>query len=773
MRPVPCVERRFASADELCGFLLESGRWQRFPVLFRGHGLGDLLGTHDEILAGFRGLKGLGQHPRVYVDGTRLAPADGHPCTASDSSLEAYLERLSGEYESSNVAVVADFFERSHPRIWFRHSAFLSGLYRAVGFPVGTASANVFVGSYDRTPFGFHKDRTDSFLYSLAGRKRFLIWNFDDVAKHLPLPADARHENIRYEKYDYTRLHSIAMVADTQPGDLLYWPWDAFHIGEPSPGELTVSVAIGIEPFGSPFWGVEPVAERGSYAMRTEPFGDGAQPDLVAGRVEAMSRAIEDRAVRDALREELLLRRTRLAFANPPPPAPVPELTDETWLRPPLPGLVAWQSADGRVVVSANGYSFSADEDPALLELIEEINRGEAVQVKALRERFCGDGLLDEEDLDDLLGCFVSFRALELAGPARQQEGRRRPTLPDDLFRRSGWFPVELAADGRSVLLAPIRDEEHRRVEGFQREAYRFPLEALFELHAARPPAPRLKRYVFTAGYSGSTLLCRCIDAVPGCFSITEPQVLTAWSLRYGALEGEARRKWLEVLDLMLVLLFRSASPGAIPIVKAGPHVQEVAEEILQRGGDSLGVHLYTRLPAFLCSTLKSEHRRKDLRAVASAPQRAAMVRRIGGPEVAVDALSDARAIAYAWVTDLLLYRWLRKGSVGVGLRALDFDRLLEEPGRGLAAVAEHLKVDLPAAAANAIAGSDVLSQHAKHGVGKPFDRQARLAQLAREQEVFEAEIADAAAWARDLLGGELPEGLGDELLGETGRSGG
>ncbi|HET6582916.1 MAG TPA: hypothetical protein VFG69_05710, partial [Nannocystaceae bacterium] len=705
------VDRPFADAAELCA-TLRRHYWRRAPVVFRNHGLGEVFGGAAEILEGLRSAKVLASPPRIYGDGHRLPLAESHWCTAQDDTLAAYVERLSREHGCAQMLVLTDAFERNSARIWFRTVRFLRSLYEAVGFPAGDAQINVFAGSYARTPFGFHKDVADSLTQAIAGAKRYLVWPYDVVARHLPLPADARHENIRYEKYDYARVRSEAIVMDTLPGDLFYWPWDCFHIAEPDEGELSVSISFGIVPFASPFFDAAArVAKRLPCSMRDDRFVAGVQADPAGPHVDLLHRAIADDEVTHALREELLFRRTRFGFKQPLPAAAgsLSPLADDDVLVPPLPELVAWVEHGGGVFVAVNGRGFGADAHPGLAQLLGEVNRGVPLRVGDLRARYCASGIFGDDELDDLLHCLLRFHALRRDHP-------RPRAVPKDLFHHSGLFPLHLVDDGRAVSFARIADDEHRRIEGFEVAAHRVPLAQLFELHDSDPPVGSRPRWIFTQGYSGSTLVCRCVDAMTRSFAVHEPAILDDWALHWGTLrDPDERRRWLRVLDLVGALLFRSSDGHARVVVKVGPHVPDVMAEILE-WRPATAVHLHASLPAFLANTLKDGDRRASLRAIVSAPQRAAMLHRIGAPRVDASELSDAQAIAYLWLTDVELYRWMRARPAGAELRALEFDGFLRDPARGLRALARHLELELAPGAESTLAASDLFRRHAKPG---------------------------------------------------------
>ena len=758
------LERRFSSPAELCE-VLRADYWGRAPVIFRDHGLGEVFGGAEDILAGLRAARRVKNPPRVYADGRRLTTDETHWCTAEDVSIAAYLDRLAREHHSREALIVADDFEQNSARVWLRAAKFLPALYGAVGLPPGDTQIHLFAGRYTRTPFGFHKDVAHSLSYAVAGHKRYLIWDHDVVAAQLRLPAGSRHDNICFERYDYRRLLASATVMDTRPGDLFYWPWDCFHVAEPNEGQFSATITFGAVPFAAPTLApVEAITSRAAYATRHAAFHGGAQADPTAAELDALRRAIADGQVVDALREALLFRRTRLGFKRPLPLVEAAPFTDDDRIAPPRPDLVVWVKQAGGLLVSVHGHGFCADEHPALVALLTEINRGEPLRVGDLRTRHCTDGGLDPDDLDQLLGCLQRFGAIAREHADAAQPARRPVQLPADLFRRSGLFPLRLADDGESVLLAPISDEQHRRIEGFDTAACRVPLAQLLELYEREPTRAHRARWIFTQGYSGSTLLCRCVDAMPGCFAIHEPPVLDDWALHLATLTGaDERRRWLRVLDLLNALLFRSSDGEGRVVVKVGPHVPDVMEEIL--GGDprAAAIHLYTTLPAFLANTLKDRDRREALRAVVRAPGRAAMLRRIGAPHVDPERLDDAQVITYLWLTDLESYR--RSPAAGDRLHALEFDDFLAAPERGLRAFADHLGLALPVGSEQALARGELFQRHAKPGRAASFDQSSRAAALASQLRAHDAEITAALAWARSLWGGALPERVDDDLL--------
>ncbi|MEO8698779.1 MAG: hypothetical protein ABI867_02015 [Kofleriaceae bacterium] len=653
--------------------------WNRAPAVL-GSAV-DCFGTATELRDGLRAVAAL---PRIYVDGKAIAPCAGDACGDADVSIEAYVDRLIRDHAATQLTCIAKELETSHERIWFGCGRFLRALYARIGLPAGAASLSLFAGRYGKTPFGCHKDVDHVITYVIAGRKRFLVWPFEVVAEHLGIAPEIRDRAVLLETFDYNAIRDRATVLEGGPGDLLYWPWDHWHVAE-SDGELTASLSLGIAPHGT--------------------------------------RAIDD---------ELLDRTTRFAFRAPIPAASVGAPFAATdLLRPALPDLIAWQEAE-QLSVSVNGHGFTVEPRPELTALIAELNTGDPVQVHALRARYPG---LDAEELDQILEALLAFRAFA-------REPAPDPRSPA-LFERSDWHPMGFV--GADLQLALIPEHQHRDLEGSVSAVTHVPVDLLLALPR---PAPRRPRYLFTAGYCGSTLISRCLDAIAHCFTINEPRVLDVC---------DDRRR----LELVAALLFRANHPAGKVVVKGGEGATAWMEDLLQIGPEPTGVLLYVSLPTFLASTLKTADRRAEFRRVVASPARARLMQTLGLPAIP-STLSDARAIATVWLTDRALYDRLRAREAR--LRALDFDAFLADPAGGIRALADHFALDLPAGGEHAIARGDMFHTHAKRQ-DAAFDTGARRTALAAQHARYHTEIADALGYCRELWGGEPPARLGGDLI--------
>ncbi|MEP5570012.1 MAG: cupin domain-containing protein [Halioglobus sp.] len=100
--------------------------------------------------------------------------------------------------------------------------------------------ADIFIGNYKATPFGVHKDNLHNFMFMSLGRRIMHFW------------PDREGE----KSADESRKVSF----EVEPGDLLYWPPEYWHVGE-STGETAVSMNIDIWENTSSQWSKKSVID--------------------------------------------------------------------------------------------------------------------------------------------------------------------------------------------------------------------------------------------------------------------------------------------------------------------------------------------------------------------------------------------------------------------------------------------------------------------------------------------------------------------------------
>jgi 50S ribosomal protein L16 3-hydroxylase len=406
------VDRRFSSVRDLARVLVDE-YWGQQPVVFRTpFGSTTMLGGVDDVIAALRVQRDEGEPCVAYIDGRRTPHEERQWVTPEDVSLRSYTERVQKDYQAKVITLLGGNLQASSERIWFSCARFLSALYELIGLPMNPTQLFLIAGVYESTPFGIHKDTDYAVTCILEGRKRYLMWPYELGQKRLGLSEDTRFKNKLLPGTDYSSLRDEAIVFEAGPGDVVYWPWDYWHVVEPI-GGYSASLSLGSVLFASPSEWVATVCEEASKVLDCDAFTPGEQPGLGADRVQSVARTLADEAVRDVMREAWLNHRTRFGFTKPlPATASGRPFQPTDRLATPIPDLIAWLEHSGRILLSANGHGVSLDVSPQLANILTAFNAGVPLRVADLEARYCEDGAFDRRALHDVLDHLVKFRAL-------------------------------------------------------------------------------------------------------------------------------------------------------------------------------------------------------------------------------------------------------------------------------------------------------------------------------------------------------------------------
>ena len=186
-----------------------------------------------------------GRSPRLrHQEGTRPVAAEGpREPRASDRSVAGYLARL--ERDGGSYGYIVNDAQAASAPLFARMGGFLDALYTQIGMPTGGALLDLFAGHYRRPLLHPHKDEQDVFTFVVAGRKRFLAWPFDLLARRFAVPEQHRFTPYTLPAARLNALRSEAMVLEAGPGDVIYWPADWWHAADPT-GSLVVTLGLGI-----------------------------------------------------------------------------------------------------------------------------------------------------------------------------------------------------------------------------------------------------------------------------------------------------------------------------------------------------------------------------------------------------------------------------------------------------------------------------------------------------------------------------------------------
>ncbi|MGH7393242.1 MAG: hypothetical protein ACREM3_27865, partial [Candidatus Rokuibacteriota bacterium] len=321
------------------------------------------------------------EHARLLADVAAHLPTD------SDGSPAGYAERMTRQLEGRRFGLVVEDFQAFDATLWLRLRQFLRGLFDRTGIPREAAKATLFLGNYRRTPFGLHRGRSSNFMFVVEGRKRILAWP----------DAFFRGKEDMTNRTDYGRLLPEAITLEGEPGDVIYWPSDYWHIGEDAGGlSAAISVALFMDAgaAGTLTRHAAPLIEhRGAALDRAARFPRSvgrlaAMVERAAGSLRDLDRAPE---LRRALTASWLNHATGAGFRRVPPPLLDVRLADDDIVTGQPADPILWlRGADREVLCSANGHDFAIAANPRLLRLLERLNAGTPARVAALVAEHAG-----------------------------------------------------------------------------------------------------------------------------------------------------------------------------------------------------------------------------------------------------------------------------------------------------------------------------------------------------------------------------------------------
>ena len=217
----------YFAAAELERFLGGLGDvWERTPHLFRQPFSTPLAPPDDywQVLLGWAREVRAGRrfaHPR-WIEND-LLPAEG------DGGLEAFCRRVESRYRGDWYLYQADGVQQLHPVLWHRLAEIVRPiLARAGGLPPGGMMLDLFLGKYDRTPTGIHRDEGDVLAFVTQGPKRLHFW----PREAFPTPwAAPERTHFQTGIWSYEKHLDAAITLEAEAGDVIYWPRAFLHLG--------------------------------------------------------------------------------------------------------------------------------------------------------------------------------------------------------------------------------------------------------------------------------------------------------------------------------------------------------------------------------------------------------------------------------------------------------------------------------------------------------------------------------------------------------------
>ncbi|WP_322692490.1 hypothetical protein [Nostoc sp. DedSLP03] len=153
-----------------------------------------------------------------------------------DTSFTAYDKRIRSAINEQEYVLVIDSI-KVNDFLWDWTYDFLQGLYKSLGYLSFGHFYSVFYGNYKVTPFGVHchhVSKEAAFYFPIIGRKSMITWTPEFANKHPEL------KGVR----DYQKFLDGSSLIEAEPGGLMYWPSDIWHVGDSRGGDVSIVIAI-------------------------------------------------------------------------------------------------------------------------------------------------------------------------------------------------------------------------------------------------------------------------------------------------------------------------------------------------------------------------------------------------------------------------------------------------------------------------------------------------------------------------------------------------
>jgi len=398
--------------------------WEKRPRVLRSGLSGPLL-TPGET---FQALIGASDHYRAgsgtsidfYIEYAKLiADVGAHLPDSNDRSLEEYAARISRQIGRRRFGLVVEDIHIYHPTLWLKLRDFLRPLYEMIGIPGDSATSSIFLGNYEKTPFGLHVGDAGTFKFVLQGRKRMRVWPGECFSgkKHLAFTRN------------YEQFLKGSSVLEGEPGNLLYWPSSYWHIGESIAGDVVMSLSVPIFFAGRPSSDLEPIekwmdqklsaSNHGNlYPLATRALQKSVSKLTAStGRMaRTLGEASRDVEILRTLQVRSLNRITAFGFNRVPPPLPPEPLEDHENVSSNSNYPLLWIEAGDELICSASGHSFSITAHPKILRLLRLLNEGRVSLIKDLIAKYSGvafkNGIKFDCSPEDIRSLLIKLRCL-------------------------------------------------------------------------------------------------------------------------------------------------------------------------------------------------------------------------------------------------------------------------------------------------------------------------------------------------------------------------
>lgn len=155
-----------------------------------------------------------------------------------DKNLNEYLSRLEQIIikSTSNTKTYALKFHDIHKycdfSFWIKLKKLCQNYFKQRGFSAYVENV-LFIGNYASTPIGIHKDSGSVFKFVIQGTKKIRLWE----------PDYFKLKNHKPNIHNYQEHLDQSILLEGNPGDIIYWPKNYWHIGENN-SQTSISLSL-------------------------------------------------------------------------------------------------------------------------------------------------------------------------------------------------------------------------------------------------------------------------------------------------------------------------------------------------------------------------------------------------------------------------------------------------------------------------------------------------------------------------------------------------
>jgi hypothetical protein len=347
--------------------------------------------------------------------GAQRAPSrwldEGLVPSADDRDLAAFCRRVDERWSSDWFLYLPDGIQRWKPALWHRLIEIVRPLVDCErALPPGGFTFDLFLGRYDRTPFGIHRDESDSIAFVTCGPKRLYFWPPECFVGLYDAGSYVEVGTSRFERY-----LDRATVIDADAGDVIYWPRDYYHIGA-SPDHWSGMMSLGLWWHACPADAIRRMVSallpgnQPPSAYSIEPAPPGRWMSELPGSLAAAAELAEDALTsgwETAPREMWVRFSTAYWFWLPPARAATPPAARGVLRHP-----IAILELDQRYHFYACGSDVGTTASEALAKHVRSLSSGAIVTASSMLSAAAGNEPA-ADDVTDLLHGLYSVGAVE------------------------------------------------------------------------------------------------------------------------------------------------------------------------------------------------------------------------------------------------------------------------------------------------------------------------------------------------------------------------